>query len=412
MPALLAALALVAIVAPVATAGPQERKLRAVLEDAMRAAGRGSGAYVRNMSGGERLFADRAARKRSLASNTKLFSTSAALGRFGTERRLVTRVRGDGQLTADGEWRGALYLVGGGDPTFGSRGFARRFESESSVAALANTLRQAGIERVSGRVRGDESRYDSRRGGPASNYQTSSFVGPLSALSFNAGERGGGGFQSNPPRVAAKQLTKALERRGVAVRGTAATGKAPGGATQLAQVRSPTLDSLVESTNKPSNNFFAEMLLKELGGAGEGKGTTDKGARRTRRFAKRLGARARIVDGSGLAHQNLASPRNVVDLLVGLDRRMSFAAEFEAFKSSLPIAGVDGTLSDRMRGDPAEGRCQAKTGTLTNVSALSGYCRSEGGDRLAFSFLMNGIDVGRARDLQDRMTNALARYRG
>jgi D-alanyl-D-alanine carboxypeptidase/D-alanyl-D-alanine-endopeptidase (penicillin-binding protein 4) len=168
----------------------------------------------------------------------------------------------------------------------------------------------------------------------------------------------------------------------------------------------------VESTNKPSNNFFAEMLLKELGGAGAGKGTTDKGARRTRRFAKRLGARARIVDGSGLAHQNRASPRNVVDLLVGLDRRTSFAAEFEAFKSSLPIAGVDGTLSDRMRGGPAEGRCQAKTGTLTGVSALSGYCRSKGGDRLAFSFLMNGIDVGRARNLQDRMTNALARYGG
>jgi D-alanyl-D-alanine carboxypeptidase/D-alanyl-D-alanine-endopeptidase (penicillin-binding protein 4) len=177
-------------------------------------------------------------------------------------------------------------------------------------------------------------------------------------------------------------------------------------------VGSPALSSLVESTNKPSNNFFAEMLLKELGAAGAGKGTTDRGARRTRRFAAKLGARARIVDGSGLAHQNRATPRNVVDLLVGLDRRKGFAAEFAAFKGSLPVAGVDGTLSDRMRGGPAEGRCQAKTGTLTNVSALSGYCRSKGGDRLVFSFLMNDIDVGLARNLQDRMTNALARYRG
>lgn len=408
---LLAALALGAAFPSAASAGAEERKLRSVLADAMRAAGPRSGAYVRNMSEGGRLFAERAARKRSLASNTKLFTTAAVLDRFGAERALVTQVRGDGRLTSSGDWRGALYLVGGGDPTFGSRSFARRHGSGATPTALADALRRAGIRRVAGRVRGDESRYDSLRGGPASGYRTSSFVGPLSALSFNSGDSRRG-FQSNPPRVAARKLTKALEQRGVPVRGAARTGKAPAGAAPLARVRSPATGSLVEGTNKPSNNFFAEMLLKELGAAGPGKGTTDRGARRARKFAARLGARARLVDGSGLAHENRATPRNVVDLLVGLDRRANFAAQFPAFKRSLPIAGVDGTLSGRMRGKAAEGRCQAKTGTLTDVSTLSGYCDSRGGDRLAFSFLMNRIDVGRARDLQDRMVNALARYRG
>jgi len=65
-----------------------------------------------------------------------------------------------------------------------------------------------------------------------------------------------------------------------------------------------------------------------------------------------------------------------------------------------------------MRGEAAEGRCRAKTGTLPNVSVLSGYCRSRGGDRIAFSFLMSRIDVDAARDLQDRMANAIARFRG
>jgi len=392
-----------------ASAGRQERKLRAALSEAMRAAGGGSGAYVGNMTEGGRLFAKRAGDRRTLASNTKLYSTAATLGRFGPEERLETQVRGAGELTGTGAWLGDLYLVGGADPTFGSRSFARDYGSEASVEALATALDRAGLRRVMGRIRGDESRHDSRRGGPASGYQTSGYVGPLSALSFNRGESGGG-FQSNPPETAARALTKALERRGIPVRDAAGTGTAPAAAA-LAEVSSPPLAELVTLTNKPSDNFFAETLVKELG-TGPGRGTTDRGANRAQAFAAELGSRARIVDGSGLARSNRASPRAVVKLLVRLDARPSFAFAYPAFRSSLPVAGRDGTLSDRMRGRAAEGRCQGKTGTLSNVSALSGYCSSRGGDRIAFSFLMSGIDVEAARDLQDRMANAIARFRG
>jgi len=393
-----------------ASAGRQERKLRAALSEAMRAAGGGSGAYVGNMTEGGRLFAKRAGDRRTLASNTKLYSTAATLGRFGPEERLETQVRGAGELTAAGAWLGDLYLVGGADPTFGSRSFARDYGSEASVEALATALDRAGLRRVMGRIRGDESRHDSRRGGPASDYQTSGFVGPLSALSFNRGESGGG-FQSNPPKVAARQLTRALERRGIGVRDGAGTGTAPPAAAALAGVSSPPLAGLVRQTNKPSDNFFAEMLAKELG-TSPGRGTTDRGANRAQAFAADLGSRARILDGSGLARGNRASPRAMVKLLVRLDARPSFEFAYPAFRSSLPVAGRDGTLSDRMRGKAAQGRCRAKTGTLPDVSVLSGYCRSRGGDRIAFSFLMSGIDVEAARDLQDRMANAIARFRG
>jgi D-alanyl-D-alanine carboxypeptidase/D-alanyl-D-alanine-endopeptidase (penicillin-binding protein 4) len=86
--------------------------------------------------------------------------------------------------------------------------------------------------------------------------------------------------------------------------------------------------------------------------------------------------------------------------------------EFTAFEASLAVAGRDGTLSNRMNGDPAEGRCRGKTGTISGVSALSGYCESRSGDTLVFSILMNSASVTTARRIQDRMANAMARYRG
>jgi len=82
--------------------------------------------------------------------------------------------------------------------------------------------------------------------------------------------------------------------------------------------------------------------------------------------------------------------------------------EFDAWYASLPIAGRDGTLSTRMRSGAARGRCHAKTGTLSNVSALSGYCEALSGDLYAFSILMNGVYPPGARQLQDRMAQALA----
>jgi D-alanyl-D-alanine carboxypeptidase/D-alanyl-D-alanine-endopeptidase (penicillin-binding protein 4) len=82
----------------------------------------------------------------------------------------------------------------------------------------------------------------------------------------------------------------------------------------------------------------------------------------------------------------------------------------DAFTNSLPVAGQSGTLARRMRGTAAAGRCRAKTGTLTSVSALSGYCFVGSEHVVAFSFLMNRVNLNRARVAQDRMTALLARY--
>jgi D-alanyl-D-alanine carboxypeptidase/D-alanyl-D-alanine-endopeptidase (penicillin-binding protein 4) len=172
----------------------------------------------------------------------------------------------------------------------------------------------------------------------------------------------------------------------------------------LASVDSPPMETLVRLMNKPSDNFFAEMLLKDLAMQAKGVGTTGAGARVAAGFARRLGARARIVDGSGLSRGNRASPYRVVRLLTAMYNR----DESEAFFDSLSIAGRDGTLKDRMRRGRARGRCHGKTGTLSNVSALSGYCEARSGDTYAYSILMNGVYPTGARRLQDRMLQAIA----
>ena len=82
--------------------------------------------------------------------------------------------------------------------------------------------------------------------------------------------------------------------------------------------------------------------------------------------------------------------------------------EYTAFFGSLPVAGVDGTIYDRMRSGPAKRNCRAKTGSLIGVSALSGYCKTRSGRDMTFSFLMNGVSTYSARKIQDRMTQAIA----
>jgi D-alanyl-D-alanine carboxypeptidase/D-alanyl-D-alanine-endopeptidase (penicillin-binding protein 4) len=172
-------------------------------------------------------------------------------------------------------------------------------------------------------------------------------------------------------------------------------------------VSSPRIQSLTAATLKPSNNFFAEMLLKRLAASRRGsKGTTRRGSRKVRKFAHKLGTSIAMENGSGLSRSNRASPRQVGRLLVAMSRRSGGAT----YRRSLPLAGEEGTVAHRMNGTAADGRCRTKTGTLVGVSALSGYCRA-GHGVVAFSILMNSVDIDLARAAQDTMAALIARYR-
>ncbi len=113
-----------------------------------------------------------------------------------------------------------------------------------------------------------------------------------------------------------------------------------------------------------------------------------------------------MENGSGLSRSDRASPRQVVRLLAAMQRGSGAAV----YRHSLPVAGEEGTVAGRMNGTAADGRCSTKTGTLIGVSALSGYCHA-GHGRVAFSILMNSVDVNAARAAQDRIAAAIARYR-
>jgi D-alanyl-D-alanine carboxypeptidase/D-alanyl-D-alanine-endopeptidase (penicillin-binding protein 4) len=388
---------LAAFLAPAAQAAGPATTVRA-LDKQMNRAGSGSGAYVVDLDTGRALYARAPDVARIPASVNKLYTTSAALLRYGDEGQLTTEVLGDAQPDDAGVLKGNLYLHGGGDPEFG----------RAEARGLAQVLASSGLTQITRRVIGDESHFDRLRGGPDSNYGVSSWVGPLSALSFNHGYTVARRprFQRNPAYYAARQFERELRQAGVKIRWHAKAGVAPAAAERVGEWASARMSVLIRHTNRPSDNYMAETLLKDLGADFGGAGTTAAGTVVARREASKFGARPAMVDGSGLSRQNRTTPRDVVELLTGLDK----SSVATPMRLSLAVAGKSGTLSDRMRRTTAKGRCRAKTGTLSGVSNLAGYCTSRAGARLAFAFLMNGVSTWTAHPVQDRMANALARY--
>jgi len=381
-------------------------ELRAELAEHLSGAGGASGAWVYDTeaSGDPLLFGDQADVRRIPASNEKLFTTAAFLDALGPDERLHTRAYTRGKLAGHGRsvLKGDLVLVGDGDPAFGTTRFARAHDQPvTRVAELARNVAAKGVKRVTGRVLADDSIFDrERRSGPD--------LSPLSGLSFNDGYDGGD-YARAPELIAAEGLRKALIKRGVQVAGRVGRANLTPAALErdpLAEVASTTAARLIEETNVPSNNFFAEMLLKRLAAVGGRRGTRDRGAREVEEFARSAGTNVKASDGSGLSRHNGVSPQEVGKLLAAMEDDAKLG---EAFVDSLPIAGREGTVADRMRGTAAEGNCATKTGTLSDVSALSGYCVA-GGHTIAFSILNNSVDVNAARVAQDRMAAAIARY--
>jgi D-alanyl-D-alanine carboxypeptidase/D-alanyl-D-alanine-endopeptidase (penicillin-binding protein 4) len=379
----------------------------------MQRVGGASGAFVSDLDArrNRTLFSWASRTRRALASNTKLFTAAAVLDRFGARRSFKTGAFPRPANAVEGHTlRGSLVVVGAGDPALGRAGFARRHRIPlTPLGALAGAVRKAGIKRVSGKVLADDTIFDRRRGIPSSGVDASGELGPLSGLSYNSGIVHGHNAK-NPELVAARALKQKLRAAGVHVAGGTGRANLPARALRrraLGRVGSPPVSALLAATLKPSSNFFAEMLLKRLAASrGGAHGTTRRGVRKVERFAHRLGTRVAMENGSGLSRSDRASPRHVVRLLAGMER----GPGARVYRRSLPVAGKEGTVAGRMNGTAADGRCSTKTGTLIGVSALSGYC-SAGHGRVAFSILMNSVDVSAARNAQDRMAAAIARYR-
>ena len=351
-------------------------------------------AVVFDLQSGTTVFSDHETLALAPASNEKLAVTYAALVALGADFRIQTDVVGRGELQGS-TWRGSLLLVGHGDPTL----------SWSGLLALARQVRAAGIRSVTGAVFGDESFFDARRTGPG--WKSWFYINespPLSALTVDRAVYRGR-ISRRPALSAALAFRAALRRVGVFVRG-AGIGVDRGDTVPLASVESPPLTAILRYMDHASDNFTAELLLKQLGTLTATPGTTAAGAAYVARVLAEAGvplAGVRMADGSGLSLLDRATTRELTALL-----RAAWADPEvrRVFVAALPVAGINGTLSDRMRRPPARGHVFAKTGTTSIASALSGYVRR----RYVFSVLQNGNPVSPfwARRAQDRFATVLA----
>jgi len=325
------------------------------------------------------------------ASNEKVPVSWAALVRLGPGFRFHTDVVGSGALHGS-TWDGNLVLRGHGDPTLATADLDR----------LAARVRAVGIRTVSGRVLGDESFFDRRRG--VSGWKRG-YVGletpPLSALIV---ERAKGWPALSPPLLAARAFTQALARQGVRVAGGPGLGRAPANTTPIAVDRSVRLRTIVHRMNRDSDNFYAEMLLKQLGTLTGAVGTSARGGKVVEEAMAAAGipvAGVRIVDGSGLSRLDRLTAVALVGVLRAgfTDPRIA-----RVFVDSLAVAAGNGTLQNRLWN--LRGVVKGKTGTTSRACTLSGYV----GSSTAFAVLQNGDPVASwaARAAQDRFVTLLA----
>jgi D-alanyl-D-alanine carboxypeptidase/D-alanyl-D-alanine-endopeptidase (penicillin-binding protein 4) len=354
-----------------------------------------SAAVALDLATGAVLFEQNSSRPLAPASNEKLPLTYAALTQLGPTYRIETDVVGEGQQDGT-QWTGTLVLKGGGDPTL----------SRADLRVLAAQVKALGIRSVTGGVSGDESAYDARR--VVAGWKPSFFIEespPLSALVVDRA-RVGRVVTRTPALVAAAAFREALRRAGIAVAGPVRAAPASDWSEVLGTVSSPTLGAMLRFMDRESDNFTAEMLLKQLGLTELGRGTSAAGAAVVTQTLTEAGvpmAGVRIVDGSGLSQLDRLTASALGSLL-----KIAQADPIvgPALLASLPVAGVSGTLQHRLLKPPARGHVAAKTGTTDIASSLSGYVSG----RYAFAVVQNGhpLSYWWARRAQDRFAQVLA----
>jgi D-alanyl-D-alanine carboxypeptidase/D-alanyl-D-alanine-endopeptidase (penicillin-binding protein 4) len=331
------------------------------------------------------------------ASTQKSFTGLSVLLALGPDARLRTEVAATAVPEA-GSLPGPLWLVGGGDP----------YLTGAQLTALAAQVRAAGITTVAGDLLLDDTRYDAKRS--AAGWRPSFMPGqsgPLSAMALDRNRwRGDAAFLADPALPAAVRFRDALTAAGVAVTGVVRRSPRPAEAATVAVHESASMATLVSRVLKASDNFAAELLLKELGRTVRADGSSAGGIVASKQVLGALGVPVGAgADGSGLSSLDRQTPTGQVALLRA-GRRSAVAPSFHA---ALPVSCVDGTLKKRLCGTVAAGRVQAKTGTLSGVRTLAGYTTTARGRVVTFAFQLSGAaDGAKALRAIDRAVVLLA----
>jgi D-alanyl-D-alanine carboxypeptidase/D-alanyl-D-alanine-endopeptidase (penicillin-binding protein 4) len=346
------------------------------------------GIAVEDLTSQKMLFARGLGLAQPPASLEKLYTSAALLWLLGSNARLQTQVLGNGHLAANGVYDGNLYLRGDGDPTFGDGGWNKVYEDGygPTGAQLVADLRARGIKRVTGHLYADPFRFDSAEGGPATANapDPGDYGGRMSALVYDHGYIMNG---LGPAATTVHLVALTARDSGLGLYAARTLTRTPANATVLATLSSPPLSTMLGLMDVPSDDLFADLFAKQLGYQLFGQGTLSLGALAIRQaIAAHYRLSPTIYDGSGLDKADRSTPTQFLGLLRGM-YGSSVGTEVRA---ALPVVGKSGTVAGIGVKTPAAGRCEAKTGTLNNVTNLAGYCRVRGGDTVAFVFMVDG----------------------
>ena len=317
------------------------------------------------------------------ASTMKVVTAVAALDRLGGSHQFLTKLYYTGEVQ-DSTLYGDLYCVGGFDPAFNS----------DDMRAFIESVQQMGVDTIRGRIVADRTMKDGDLFGEGWCWDDDNpKISPLSLgrdIDF------------------LERFVKELSNEGIVLDIRLSEGSLPSEARILCS-RFHTMDQILQRMMKMSDNFYAEAMFYQIASSiGRRPAKAKDAASVIKQLIQKVGNGKnpyRIADGSGLSLYNYVTPELETRLLRYAYRNKNI---YEHLLPSLPIAGWDGTLKTRMKGTAAEGNVKAKTGTVTGVSALAGYCTAANGHQLCFSMINQGImNSETGRNFQDRVCNAL-----
>ncbi len=423
------------------------------------------GVVVRDLQTGETLYQREADKILIPASNTKLITSAGALALLGSDYRLRTSILASALPNPNGTLQGDLILQGGGDGTLtyaDLQSLARQVRERGIERITGNLLYDDSyldaerygfgwniddepygyqaqmsalcVERNAMRLYAKPAEQVGEpaqiRLEPATDYvQVINLTRTVVKGTPNTGitatrERAlnrlivsgtiaedsqevfvGRYSVENPSRYTAWLFRQALEEAGVVVQGGIAPLLRPlERPITIAEHLSPPMSEIVALINKPSDNLLSELVLKVIGKEKRGQGTTQAGIQAVLEFLREAGLEmgaVHLVDGSGLSRMNGISAENLARLLTFMAR----SPNAEVYRLSLPVYGTDGTLRNRLRDTPIQGKGYAKTGSLYRVSSLSGYLLCQSGRVVVFAIVMNAYNApaSEARTLQDRI---------
>lgn len=331
------------------------------------------------------------------ASTMKLITAIAALDKLGGSYRFTTDLQFSGNIVGK-VLHGDLYCVGGFDPKF----------NNDDLNAFVESVRRMGIDTIMGNIYADKSMKDSAMLGEGWCWDDDNpTLSPLligrkdNFLSRFAQKLVDDGVMI----IDADSMDRAyrfINNHGEYVR------RKPAGTFSVTS-RFHTIDQILMKMLKDSDNLYAESMLYQLAASTGGRPATAADARKAiNKLITKIGLQPRnyqIADGSGLSLYNYLSPELEVLFLRYAYRNDNI---YSHLYHALPIAGLDGTLKSRMKNSPAFENVRAKTGTLTCVNSLAGYCTAGNGHLLCFSIMNQGVLNGsRARSFQDQVCRVL-----